>query len=122
MTGIFWFIYGICVSLLFVVLMPLYYVIRVLQRKYIYGWKEKLGIFKSPELGERVIMFHGVSVGEVIALENLVKKTKEVFPNYKIIVTTGTKTGQEIAKKKYSAIADYITYFPFDIPLWNERY
>ncbi len=117
MTGIFWFIYGICVSLLFVVLMPLYYVIRVLQRKYIYGWKEKLGIFKSPELGERVIMFHGVSVGEVIALENLVKKTKEVFPNYKIIVTTGTKTGQEIAKKKYSAIADYITYFPFDIPV-----
>lgn len=44
-------------------------------------------------------MYHGVSVGEVIALENLIKKTKEVFPEYKIVVTTGTKTGQEIAHK-----------------------
>ena len=27
------------------------------------------------DLGDKVIMFHGVSVGEVIALENLIKKT-----------------------------------------------
>ena len=60
-------------------------------------------------------MYHGVSVGEVIALENLIKKTKEIYPDYKIVVTTGTKTGQEIAKKKFENIADFITYFPFDI-------
>lgn len=58
-----------------------------------------MGFFKNPELGDKVIMFHGVSVGEVIALENLIKRTKEVFPDYKIVVTTGTKTGQEIALK-----------------------
>ena len=60
-------------------------------------------------------MYHGVSVGEVIALENLIKKTKEIFPEYKIVITTGTKTGQDIAKKKFGEIADFITYFPFDI-------
>lgn len=112
----FWFLYGILTSCLFVILMPFYYLIRVIQRKYLYGWREKLGLFKSPELGAKVIMYHGVSVGEVIALENLIKKTKESFPDYKLVVTTGTKTGQEIAQKKYSQIADYITYFPFDIP------
>ena len=95
--------------------MPIYAVIRVIQKKYLYGWKEKCGIFKDPNLGDKVIMYHGVSVGEVIALENLIKKTKEVFPNYKLVVTTGTKTGQEIAQKKYAEVADYITYFPFDI-------
>ena len=61
-------------------------------------------------------MYHGVSVGEVIALENLIKKTKEEFPDYKIVVTTGTKTGQEIAHKKFDNIADFVCYFPFDIP------
>lgn len=110
------FIYGILSTLLFTFLLPIYYVVRIFNGKFLYGWKEKLGFFKHPHLGRRVIMFHGVSVGEIIALENLIKKTKETFPNYKIVVTTGTKTGQEIAKKKFSEVADYITYFPFDIP------
>ena len=61
-------------------------------------------------------MFHGVSVGEVIALENLIKLSYETFKDCKILITTGTKTGQDIAKKKYSEIADTITYFPFDFP------
>jgi 3-deoxy-D-manno-octulosonic-acid transferase len=110
------FLYGFISTILFVVCMPFYYVIRVLNKKYLYGWKEKLGFLKSPNLGDKVIMFHGVSVGEVIALENLIKKTKEEFPNYKIVVTTGTKTGQDIAQKKYAEVADFVTYFPFDIP------
>ena len=87
-----------------------------MNRKFLYGWKEKLGFIKNPHLGDKVIMFHGVSVGETIALENLIKRTKEEFPDYKIAVTTGTKTGQEIALKKYANVADFITYFPFDIP------
>lgn len=109
------FLYGLLSTFVFIVLLPFYFLVRVLNRKFLYGWKEKLGFFKTPELGDKVIMFHGVSVGEVIALENLVKKTKEIFPEYSVVVTTGTKTGQEIAQKKYSEIADFITYFPFDI-------
>ena len=110
------FLYGLLSTIVFIVLMPFYFVFRVMNRKFLYGWKEKLGFIKNPHLGDKVIMFHGVSVGETIALENLIKKTKEEFPDYKIVVTTGTKTGQEIALKKYSNIADFITYFPFDIP------
>ncbi len=109
------FLYGVISTIVFVTLLPFYFILRVLNRKFLYGWKEKLGFFKSPNLGDKVIMYHGVSVGEVIALENLIKKTKEIFPEYKVVVTTGTKTGQEIALKKYTNIADFITYFPFDI-------
>ncbi len=116
------FIYGIISTLLFIILLPIYYIVRVLNGKFLYGWREKLGFFDNPHLGKNVIMFHGVSVGEIIALENLIKKTKETFPDYKIVVTTGTKTGQEIAHKKYSNIADYITYFPFDIPFCVSRF
>lgn len=110
------FLYGLVSTIVFIILLPFYYIVRVFNGKFLYGWKEKLGFFKKPDLGNKVIMYHGVSVGEVIALENLIKKTKEEFPDYKIVVTTGTKTGQEIAIKKFSNIADFITYFPFDIP------
>jgi 3-deoxy-D-manno-octulosonic-acid transferase len=110
------FLYGLVSTFLFIILLPFYYIVRVCNGKFLYGWKEKLGFFKSPNLGDKVIMYHGVSVGEVIALENVVKKTKETFPDYKIVVTTGTKTGHDIAIKKFEKVADYITYFPFDIP------
>ena len=96
------FLYGLISTLLFIILLPFYYIVRVFNGKFLYGWREKLGFFKNPHLGDKVIMYHGVSVGEVIALENLIKKTKETFPDYKIVVTTGTKTGQEIALKKFS--------------------
>ena len=62
-------------------------------------------------------MFHAVSVGEVLSLEKLLKKAKESFPESSIVLTTGTKTGQELAHKKYSDVLDFITYFPFDFPI-----
>lgn len=111
------FLYGLISTFVFIVLLPFYYLVRVCNGKFLYGWREKLGFFESPELGDKVIMYHGVSVGEVIALENVIKRTKADFPEYKLVVTTGTKTGQDIARKKYSEVADYVTYFPFDIPL-----
>ena len=114
---IMFFIYKILSTTLFLISLPLYAVSRLCRGKELSGWKEKLGKFTPPDLGEKVIMFHGVSVGEVIALENLIKKTKDTFPDYKIVVTTGTNTGQEIAKKKFKNTADFITYFPFDITI-----
>ena len=73
-----------------------------------------------PEAGftenDNVIMFHGVSVGEINALENLVKRARKEFPDSKLVITTGTHTGQEIARKKFGDIADLITYFPADFP------
>lgn len=65
---------------------------------------------------DNVIMFHGVSVGEINALENLVKRARKEFPDSKLVITTGTHTGQEIARKKFGDIADLITYFPADFP------
>ncbi len=78
-----------------------------------YGIIEESGFSKS----DTVIMFHGVSVGEINALENLIKKARKKHPDYKIIVTTGTHTGQDLAKKKLGETADLITYFPADFPV-----
>lgn len=84
--------------------------------------KLKKGYVNFDKEDKKVIMFHGVSVGEINAIEKLIKKTKETFPNLKIVVTTGTNTGQEIAHKKLDGIADIVTYFPFDTPSCVNRF
>ena len=73
-------------------------------------------------IGHKVIMFHGVSVGEINAIEKLIRKSREEFPEVKIVVTTGTNTGQELAHKKLDGVADLITYFPFDTPSCVKRF
>lgn len=114
-------LYGFLSTILFYISLPFYYAERVIHKKS-FGWNEKFGNINFPYKNEKVIMMHGVSVGEVIALENLAKKIKETFPEYKLVVTTGTKTGQDIANKKYKNIADFITYFPFDIPHCTDKF
>lgn len=85
--------------------------------------ERKKGNFDAPDFkGSKVIMFHGVSVGEVNAIEKLVKTAREKFPDTKIVVTTGTNTGQEIAQNKLGETADFITYFPFDTPICINRF
>ena len=43
-------------------------------------------------------------------------------PNAKIVLTTGTVTGQEIAHKKLADSVDFITYFPADCPFIVENF
>ena len=99
----------------FKALIPIIDFSRKLNNKPPIPLKEKMSEIDFPTLGDKVIMIHGVSVGEVLSLENLIKKVKQEFSDYQIVVTTGTVTGQELAHKKYAEIVDFITYFPLDV-------
>lgn len=114
-------IYSIFSEIIFILILPFWLVLGIFKPKLINGFKEKLGFFDFKQ-NKKSITLYGVSVGEIQALENLIKKIKTEFPDYNLIVTTGTKTGQEIAKKKLGNIADYITYFPFDFPCCINRF
>ena len=84
---------------------------------------KKLGKIKKLDTeSKKIIMFHGVSVGEINAIEKLIKATRSAFPDSKIMVTTGTNTGQKIAHKKLDEVVDLITYFPFDTPSCIKRF
>ena len=109
-------IYSIISTFLFILVLPFWYIISRFNQKLGYGFKEKLGFGLGKPLEKKSIVFYGVSVGEVLALQNLIKKTKKEFATHNIVIATGTKTGQETAQKKLGDIADYITYFPFDFP------
>lgn len=107
-------IYGFLSTILFILILPFWLILGIFKRKLITGFKQKCGYFSAPQLKDSIV-FYGISVGEINALENTIKKVKETFKE-PIVVCTGTATGQEIAKKKLSDIADFITYFPFDFP------
>ena len=109
-------IYGFISTILFIIVLPFWMLISLINPKLGYGFKEKLGFKLGKPLAKKSIVFYGVSVGEILALQNLIIETKKQFPDFNIVVTTGTKTGQEMAKKKLGEIVDYITYFPFDFP------
>lgn len=116
MFNILSFIYDILATGCFIIFYPFVAISRLHTGKDKNTRLTKLGLFDNPDFNDNVIMFHAVSVGEVLSLEKLLKKTKESYSNYKIVLTTGTKTGQELAHKKYSNIVDFITYLPFDFP------
>lgn len=123
-------LYGILSTIAFIIILPFWLILGIFKPKLVDGFVEKLGFYeraKSKELRAKgntetiyhlpfTICFYGVSVGEVIAIENLIKKTRETFPEINIILLTGTKTGQEIAHKKLGETCDFVSYFPFDFP------
>lgn len=83
--------------------------------KYLSGFKERFGFL--PEFvkdSHPVVWIHCVSVGETNAARPLINKILEKYPNYRLVVSTTTKTGQEFAKTLFGKDADLIFYFPFD--------
>jgi len=93
----------------------IYLLIRKLKGKIIVGnFKQRLGFVPKTNTNpnQKVIWFHAVSVGEILSIQNLIKKIKQTNPNFLIYVTTGTKTGKLMAKQHLDA--DFISFLPFD--------
>ncbi len=72
---------------------------------------------RVPADGRRTVWFHAVSVGEVMAAAPLVEAYRRRWPSDRIVVTTVTATGQQVARSNLGS-ADLVTYFPFDLP-WS---
>lgn len=107
-----YFIYSILLSAAFVLMLPLFLVRR---EKYAAGFKQRLGNY--PEFkhdGRKVIWLHCVSVGEANAARPLVDGLLSEFPGHRVVISTTTRTGQELANKIFAGKADAVFYFPFD--------
>lgn len=109
-----YFIYNTLVPLIALLFSPLILLVFLIQPKFRAGFWKKMGFYILPKDDRETVVFHAVSVGEVNAIEALIKKYREKNQNIRIILTTTTKTGQEVAVKKLSETVDVITYFPYD--------
>ncbi len=82
------------------------------------GFFQKLSVFpdsfyqqlKQRPAGKKSIWFHAVSVGEFNAIRPLINDLQDEFF---IIVSTTTRTGQELAKRVYPDFP--VFYFPYDL-------
>jgi 3-deoxy-D-manno-octulosonic-acid transferase len=75
-----------------------------------------------PPEGYPRIWLHGVSVGEVLAAVPLARELRKLLPDAAMIVSTGTETGQAVARQHFAPLRARLCYFPLDIPWVVRRY
>ena len=84
--------------------------------KYRAGLSQRLGrvpvrIAATPEAGN-CIWIHAVSVGEILAVSGLIAAVKAKFPDWRMVISTTTLTGQKLAQEKFGEENTF--YFPLD--------
>lgn len=110
-----YFIYSLLLGLAILVLLPRFLFDAFHHGKYLAGFRGRLGFLTPlPSDGRPVIWIHCVSVGEAQAARPLVKGLRDRFPDHRLVVSTITQTGQDLAREIFRQDADRIFYFPFD--------
>jgi len=104
-------------DLVFIFFSFLYFPYFILNRKYHREFIQRLGIFSRNSFDKirrhKIIWIHAVSVGEVNSALPLWKLLRQNFPQYRIVFSTITKTGNNLAKK-FAQPDEFVVYFPLD--------
>ena len=100
-----------------------YWLLEMLRHgKYRKGLPQRLGrvprSVRNPQ--GRSIWVHAVSVGEVLAVSELIGKLRVEFPQHRILISTTTDTGQSLASRRFGA--ENVFYFPLDFSIAMRRY
>jgi 3-deoxy-D-manno-octulosonic-acid transferase len=108
---------------LFVVASSPYYLLRMRRRGgYGSGFSQRFG--HPPELpprraGVRRVWLQAVSVGEMLAVEPILRALKA--EGTEVVLTTTTSTGYTLARDKYASLVLAVGYFPIDWMPFSRR-
>lgn len=88
------------------------------------SFRPRLGLSlpSAPPPGSPRIWLHGVSVGEILAALPLARELLNLLPGAALIVSTGTETGQAVARKHFLPLGALVCYFPLDLAWTVRRY
>jgi 3-deoxy-D-manno-octulosonic-acid transferase len=100
-------------DLIFLAFSIIYFPVYLFKRKFHRGFLLRLGILPKDIQLNNPIWIHAVSVGEVMAIKELVKELKKVYPTKKFVISTVTPTGNKIAVG-IAGKEDFVTYLPLD--------
>ena len=109
-----YFAYSALLALVLVLGSP-YWLYEMLRHgKYRTGVRERLGEIPSRlgSISPPTIWIHAVSVGEVLAISELVRQLRAEFPRFRVFVSTTTDTGQRLARERFGE--ENVFYFPLD--------
>jgi len=105
-----WILYDFIFLIITLVHLPVY----LLRRKIHPGFQMRLGILPSGLKLNKPIWIHAVSVGEAMAVKNLVRELRITYPDKRFFISTVTPTGNKIAKG-IAKETDFVAYFPLDL-------
>jgi len=106
------FLYDIFFTIFSIVYLPCLLFKGKLHREF----KQKFGILPA-EIGrlDNPVWIHAVSVGEAAVAAKFASLIKKNFADVPVIISTTTKTGNEMVKKVAKGAADAVFYYPLDI-------
>ncbi len=115
--------YSFMLTIAFAAMFPYFIYQALFNRKYVGAFGQRLGLLPdappnalNDESGSglrQAIWIHAVSVGEALAAKPLIAALRSRFPQYHLIISTTTATGQAVARSRVTE-ADEFCYFPFD--------
>lgn len=117
-----YWLYNLFLALFFVLSLPVLPFFVLSGKRFRKGFLQRFAFYPG-QIYETVrvsrpIWIHAVSVGEVLSASRLAGQLKERFPGRKILISTFTFTGNEIARQ--TAAGDAVIFFPLDHP-WIVR-
>ena len=115
MLSLIYFFYSLLLGLAMLLTSPYWLYQALRYGKYHTGFWERLGRVPARlrDLNSRpLIWVHAVSVGEVLAVSGLIEAMRSGLPQYRVLLSTTTDTGQAVARKRFGD--DGVFYFPMD--------
>lgn len=112
-------IYTFLLTLWLIVMAPVLVWRAVVKKKTLPGLGQRLGRLPAAlQADERAtIWIHACSVGETLSIQPLLEALHARYPNARLVISTITAGGQNVARERYAKFAgDGIFFFPVDLP------
>jgi 3-deoxy-D-manno-octulosonic-acid transferase len=118
-----YFAYNVLLAMVLLFSAPWWLLEMMRHGKYRAGLGERLG--RVPQRlrdvsGRETIWIHAVSVGEVLAISRMVGELKTRLPGWRVVVSTTTDTGQQLARDRFGE--QNVFYFPLDFSFAAKAY
>ncbi|MFA5276530.1 MAG: 3-deoxy-D-manno-octulosonic acid transferase [Candidatus Omnitrophota bacterium] len=102
-------IYDLIAFIFTLIYLPVY----LFKGKFHRGFLRRLGFIPKALAFDRPIWIHAVSVGEIMAMRELIKELRVSYPLKKLVISTVTPTGNKVANS-LAKEGDFVTYLPLD--------
>jgi 3-deoxy-D-manno-octulosonic-acid transferase len=110
-----YFLYSLLLGFAALISLPWWLLQMARLGKYRAGFRERIGIVPARlkiEGADDCIWIHAVSVGEVLAVSQLVGELTKPQPEWQVFVSTTTSTGQALARQRFGETR--VFYMPLD--------
>ena len=113
-----YFFYSLVTAVGAILAAPYFLILGLRHGKYFHNLSERFGklparVHAGAYAAPDAIWVHAVSVGETLAALPLVRRLKERFPGHRLVFSTTTHTGQQLARARLGDTGA-VFYFPFD--------